>query len=81
MASRPKMWVCGRSPAEIVGSNNARGMEVGLLYCVLTGRNLSATSCSIVQRSDVIVCDLETESMRCGPQGHRAKKKNRYMFG
>ena len=37
MAARSKAWVCGRSPAEIVGSNPAGGMDVCLLrvLCVV----------------------------------------------
>ena len=31
VAARSKAWVCGRSPAEIVGSIPAGGMEVCLL--------------------------------------------------
>jgi len=31
VAARSKAWVCGRSPAEIVGLNPAGGMDVCLL--------------------------------------------------
>ena len=31
VAERSKAWVCSRSPAEIAGSNPARGMDVCLL--------------------------------------------------
>ena len=31
VAARSKLWVCGRSPAEIVGSNPTEGIEVCLL--------------------------------------------------
>jgi len=31
VAARSKAWFCGRSPAEIVGSNLAGGMDVCLL--------------------------------------------------
>ena len=31
VAARSKAWVCGSSPAEIVGSNPAEGMDVCLL--------------------------------------------------
>ena len=31
VAARSKAWVCGRSPAEIVGSNPTGGMDVCLL--------------------------------------------------
>jgi len=42
VAAQSKAWVCGRSPAEIVGSNPARGMNVWLLWvlCMLSGRGL-----------------------------------------
>jgi hypothetical protein len=32
--------VCGRSPAEILGSNPARGMDVCCECCALSGRGL-----------------------------------------
>ena len=37
VAARSKAWVCGRSPAEIVGSNPTRVMDVCLLgvLCVI----------------------------------------------
>ena len=31
LAARSKAWICGRSPAEIVGSNPTRGVDVCLL--------------------------------------------------
>jgi len=31
VAARPKTYICGRSPAEIVGSNPTGGMDVCLL--------------------------------------------------
>ena len=31
VAARSKAWVCGRTPAEIVGSNPTEGMDVCLL--------------------------------------------------
>ena len=42
MAARSKAQVCSRSPAEIVGSNYTRSMEVCLLYvlCVIRQRSL-----------------------------------------
>ena len=40
-AARSKAWVCGRSPAEIVGSNPTGGMMfVCYDCCVLSGRGL-----------------------------------------
>jgi hypothetical protein len=35
-----KAWVCGRSPAGIVGSNPARDMNVCRNCCVLSGSRL-----------------------------------------
>ena len=40
MAARSKAWVCGHSPAEIVGSNPTEGMDVCCDCCVLSGRGL-----------------------------------------
>ena len=40
VAARSKAWVYGRSPAEIVGSNPAEGMDVCRECCVLSGRGL-----------------------------------------
>ena len=40
VAARSKAWVCGRPPAEIVGSNPTGGMDVCREYCVLSGRGL-----------------------------------------
>jgi hypothetical protein len=50
VAARFKAWVCGRSPAEIVGSNPTEGMDVCRRCCVLSGRGLP-TSWPLVQRS------------------------------
>jgi len=40
VAARSKAWVCGRSLAEIVGSNPAGGMDVCCKCRVLLGRGL-----------------------------------------
>ena len=41
VAARTKAYVCGRSLAEIVGSNPTGGMDVCLCdYCVMSGRGL-----------------------------------------
>ena len=71
MAARSKAWtqiiwawVCGRSPAEIVGSNPTGGMSVCLsvVSVVCCEVEVSATVWSLVQRSPtdcgVSVCDL-----------------------
>ena len=34
LAARSKAWVCGRSPAEIVGSNPTGSIDVYLLWLV-----------------------------------------------
>jgi len=52
VAARSKAYVCGRSPAEIVGSNPTGGhgylSVVNVVYCQV---EVSATSWSLVQRS------------------------------
>jgi hypothetical protein len=40
VAVRSNAWVCGRSPAETVGSNSTGGMGVCCKCCVLSGRGL-----------------------------------------
>ena len=40
VAARSKVYVCGRSPAEIVGSNPTGGIDVCRECCVLSGRGL-----------------------------------------
>jgi len=71
-ACRSKAWVCGRSPAENVGSNPTGGMDVYLLWmlCVLSGRGLCDELITRPEESyrlwSVVVCDLETLIIR-GP--------------
>ena len=48
MAARSKAKVCGRSPAEIVGSNSTGDKELSVVFCKV---EVSATSWSLVQRS------------------------------
>jgi hypothetical protein len=48
VAERSNARVSGRSPAEIVGSNPAGGMDVCVVCCEV---EVSATSRSLVQRS------------------------------
>ena len=43
VAARSQAWVCGRWPAEIVGSNPTGGMDV-YLFCVCCHVDVSATS-------------------------------------
>jgi hypothetical protein len=52
VASRSKAWVCGRSPAETVGSNPAGGHGyLSVVNVVCCQVEVSATSRSLVQRS------------------------------
>ena len=67
VAARSKAWVCGRSSADIVGSNPIGGMNVcvlWVLYCVLSGRGLCDELIIHPEESYrlwcVVVCDLET---------------------
>jgi len=68
LAARSKAWVCGRSPAEIVGSNPTGGMDVCREYSLLTGRGLCDEL--ITRREEsyrlwcAVVCDLETSWVR-----------------
>ena len=82
VAAQFKAWVCGRWPAEIVGSNPTGGMDVCLLCCVMSGRGLCDEVISRPEESYrlwcVVVCDLETSYMR-RPRltgGCRAKKSS-----
>ena len=64
VAARPKALVCGRSSAEIVGSNPTGGMDVCFECCVLSGRGLCDELITRPEESYrlccVFVCDLET---------------------
>ena len=64
VAAWSKAWVCGRSPADIVGSNPAGGMDVCCECCVLSGRGLCDGLITRTEESYrlwcVVVCDLET---------------------
>jgi len=51
VAARSKAWVCGRSPAETVGSNPAGGMVLSVMSVVLCQVEVSATGRLLVQRS------------------------------
>ena len=70
LAARSKAYICGRSPAEIVGSNATGGMDVFMLWmlCMLSGRGLCDELITRPEESYrlwcVIVCDLETSRMR-----------------
>jgi hypothetical protein len=84
VAARSKAWVCGRSPAEIVGSNATGGMDVCLLR-VLSGRGLCDGLITRPEESYrlscVFVCDLETSWMRRPwPTGGCCGKTNKYLW-
>jgi hypothetical protein len=68
VAARSKMWVCGRSPAEILGSNPTKGMDVCCECCVLLCRGLCDELITRPEESYrlwcVVECDLETSWMR-----------------
>ena len=70
VAARSEVWVCGRSPAEIAGSNPTGVMDVCLLWvlCVLLGRGLCDELITHPEESyrlwSVVECDLETSIMR-----------------
>ena len=64
VAARSKAYVCGRSYAEIVGSNPTVGMDVCRKCCVLSGRGLCDELITRPEESYrlwfVVVCNLET---------------------
>ena len=63
VAMRSKAWVCGRSPAGIVGSNPTGGMDFYHVYCVLSGSGLCDEPITRPEESYrlwcVVMCDLE----------------------
>ena len=68
VAARCKAWVCGRSPADIVGSNSTGAIYVCCKCCVLRGRGLCDELIPGLEKFYrlwcVVVCDLDTSSMR-----------------
>ena len=64
VATRSKVWACGLSPAEIVGSNPTGGIDVCFECCVLSGRGLCDELITCQEESYrlwcVVLCDLET---------------------
>jgi hypothetical protein len=68
VAARSKAWVCGRSPAAILGSNPTGCMDVCCDCCVFSGRGLCDELITRPEESYrlwcVVVCDLETSWMR-----------------
>ena len=82
-----KAQVCGRSPAEIVGSNPTGGMDVCCECCVLSGRGLCDELITRPEESYqlwcVVLCDLENlkneEAMtRVGSQRHVKEKWSQF---
>jgi hypothetical protein len=71
VATRSKAWVCGRSPAGIVGSNPTGSMDVCLLSMFCVVRQTSLSVWSLVLRSPtecgVSGCDREASIMRPWP--------------
>ena len=53
VAARSKAWVCGRSPAETVGSNPTEGQGCLSWVLCIVQVEVSATGWSLVQRSDL----------------------------
>jgi len=88
VAAPSKAWVCGRSPAEIVGSNpTGTWMSVCCECCVFSGRGLCDELITRPGKSYrlwcVVVCDVETSWMgRPWPPGRlsRQKQTNKYMM-
>ena len=64
VTARSKALVCGRSPAEIVGSSPTGGMDVCCDCCLLPGRGLCDELITRLEESYrlcfVVECDLET---------------------
>jgi hypothetical protein len=64
VAARSKVYVCGRLPAEIVGSNPIECMEIYSECCMLSGRGFCDELITLPEESYrlwcVVVCDLET---------------------
>ena len=84
VAAWSKAWVCGRSPAEIVGSNPTGGMDVCCECCVLSGRVLCD---GLIIRPEesyrlwcVVVCDLETSSRMRRPWPALGRSAYIYMY-
>jgi hypothetical protein len=88
MAARSKALVCGRSPAEIVGSNSTGFTDVCSECCVLSGRGLCDELITRPEESYrlwcVVACDLETSRMRwpwsTGGGGAVAPKTNKLWY-
>jgi len=68
VTARSKVKVCGRWPAEIVGSKPTGSIDVCCECCVLSGRGLCDEMITRPEESYrlwcVVVCDLETPCLR-----------------
>ena len=69
MTARSKKWICGRSPAEIAGSNPAGGTDVSLLLALCAVMVEVSASCrSLVQKNatecGVSECNREASTAR-----------------
>jgi len=86
VAARSKSWFCGRSPAEIVGSNPTGGVDVCRACCVFSGRGLCDGLITRPEESYrmwcVVVCGIETSWLRRSwPNGGcRAKNKEIKLY-
>ena len=81
VAAWSKTWVCGRSPAGIVGSSPPGGMDVSVVSVVMyrSHRRADHTSRGVlptVMCRCVLFRNLKNEEAmtRIGPQRHRGKK-------
>jgi hypothetical protein len=81
--------VCGRSPAEILGSNPAWSIDVCCECCVLSGRGLCDEMIARTRKPCwlccVVVCGIEAKKIRTpwhafGRSDKGKKKKNEYAI-
>ena len=86
VAARSKTWVCGRSLAEIVGSNRAGSMDACLLWvlCVVGYRSLRRADHSSKGVLPSVVCLSVTANPRyrgvLGPLGTVATRRENYAI-
>ena len=90
VAARSKTWVCGRSPAEIVGSNPIGGHGcLSVVNFVCFQVEVSVTSWSLVQRSPngfggslYVIRNLVNEEVlvKCGTVAPKTNKTNTYKY-
>ena len=92
VAARSKAYFCGRSPAEIAGSNPTEGTDVCCECCVLSCRGYCDELITRPEKSYrlwcVVVCALETSRMRrpwptggfCPQNKQRNRDNARFAF-